>query len=101
MYFDMVRMFGDVPLLTKEVEDLKPSRAPAADVYNLIIADLTSAEALPADYPAGNGKGRATTGAAKSVLAKVYLTMKNYDKAASKALEVINSNQYQLMGRLC
>lgn len=96
MYFDLVRMFGDVPLLTKEVEDLKPSRAPAADVYNLIIGDLTSAEALPADYPAGNGKGRATSGAAKSVLAKVYLTMKNYDKAASKALEVINSNQYQL-----
>jgi starch-binding outer membrane protein, SusD/RagB family len=96
MYFDLVRMFGDVPLLTKEVEDLKPSRAPAADVYNLIIGDLTSAEALPADYPAGNGKGRTTSGAAKSVLAKVYLTMKNYDKAASKALEVINSNQYQL-----
>ena len=96
MYFDLVRMFGDVPLLTKEVEDLKPLRAPVSDVYDLITKDLTAAEALPADYPIGNGKGRATSGAAKSILAKVYLTRKEYGKAASKALEVINSNQYQL-----
>ena len=96
MYFDMVRMFGEVPLLTKEVEDIKPPRAKVEDIYKLIIEDLTSAEALPASYPVGNGKGRATTGAAKSILAKVYLTMKQYDKAAAKALEVINSNQYSL-----
>lgn len=96
MYFDLVRMFGDVPLLTKEVEDLKPARAAASAVYDLIISDLTAAEDLPAGYPAGNGKGRATSGAAKSMVAKVYLTRKEYDKAAAKALEVINSNQYQL-----
>ena len=96
MYFDLVRMFGDVPLVTKEEEDLKPSRAAATAVYDLIISDLTAAEALPASYPANSGKGRATTGAAKSILAKVYLTRKEYDKAAAKALEVINSNQYQL-----
>ncbi|MGZ3837877.1 MAG: RagB/SusD family nutrient uptake outer membrane protein [Flavisolibacter sp.] len=96
MYFDLVRMFGDVPLLTKEVEPLKPVRSPASDVYNFIISDLTAAEDLPASYPAGDGKGRATSGAAKSILAKVYLTKKEYDKAAAKCLEVINSNQYQL-----
>jgi len=96
MYFDLVRMFGDVPLLTKEVEDLKPGRTAASAVYDLIISDLTAAEALPTDYPAGNGKGRSTSGASKSILAKVYLTRKEYDKAAAKALEVINSNQYQL-----
>jgi hypothetical protein len=96
MYFDLVRMFGDVPLLTKEVEDLKPARTAASAVYDLIISDLTDAEALPASYPDGNGKGRATSGAAKAILAKVYLTKKEYDKAAAKALEVINSNQYQL-----
>jgi hypothetical protein len=96
MYFDLVRMFGDVPLLTKEDEDIKPARAPASEVYDLIISDLVAAEALPLSYPAGNGKGRATAGAAKSILAKVYLTRKEFDKAAAKALEVINSNQYQL-----
>ena len=96
MYFDMVRMFGEVPLLTKEVEDINPPRAKVEEIYKLIIEDLSSAEALPASYPAGNGKGRATTGAAKSILAKVYLTLKQYDKAAAKALEVINSNTYAL-----
>jgi tetratricopeptide (TPR) repeat protein len=96
MYFNLVRLFGDVPLVTKEVEDLKPARAPAATVYDLIISDLSAAEGLPLDYAAGSGKGRATSGAAKSLLAKVYLTRKEYDKAAAKALEVINSNQYQL-----
>lgn len=96
MYFDMVRMFGPVPLMLKEVEPLKPVRATVDEVYAQIISDLTSAEDLPLSYPAGNGKGRATSGAAKSILAKVYLTLKQYDKSAAKALEVINSNQYQL-----
>ncbi|MET0392648.1 MAG: RagB/SusD family nutrient uptake outer membrane protein [Chitinophagaceae bacterium] len=96
MYFDLVRLFGDVPLLTREVEDLKPARASASAVYDLIISDLTAAEALPADYPVNGGKGRATSGAAKSVLAKVYLTKKEYQKAADKALEVISSNRYAL-----
>ena len=96
MYFNLVRMFGDIPLVTKETDELKPARTAASAVYDLIVSDLTAAEALPADYPAGQGKGRATSGAAKSLLAKVYLTRKEYDKAATKALEVINSNQYQL-----
>lgn len=96
MYFDLVRMFGDVPLVIKEVEDLKPGRASSNEVYDQIISDLTDAEQLPLSYPAGNGKGRATSGAAKSILAKVYLTRKEFDKASAKALEVINSNQYQL-----
>lgn len=96
MYFDLVRLFGDVPLLTREVEDLKPARASASAVYDLIVSDLTAAEALPADYPANNGKGRATSGAAKSILAKVYLTKKEYQKAADKAWEVISSNRYAL-----
>jgi hypothetical protein len=96
MYFDLVRMFGDIPLVTRESDELKPARTAASAVYDLIISDLAAAEALPDTYPAGQGKGRATSGAAKSILAKVYLTRKEYDKAAAKALEVINSNQYQL-----
>jgi len=96
MYFDLVRLFGDVPLLTKEVEDLKPPRSKVSDVYELIQSDLIAAKDLPSSYTAGNGKGRATTGAAKAILAKVYLTLKQYDKAAAAALEIINSNQYQL-----
>lgn len=96
MYFDLVRMFGDIPLLTKEVEDLKPARSKVSDVYALIQNDLIAAKDLPDSYPVGNGKGRATAGAAKAILTKVLLTLKQYDMAAALALEIINSNQYQL-----
>ncbi|RNI22679.1 RagB/SusD family nutrient uptake outer membrane protein [Rufibacter latericius] len=96
LYFNLVRMFGSIPLLTKEVEPLTPAVATPDEIYTQIIADLTSAEALPLSYPAGSGKGRATQGAAKTLLAKVYLTRQEWDKAAQKAKEVIDSNQYAL-----
>jgi hypothetical protein len=94
LYFDMVRMFGKIPLLLKEVEPLTPPVAEVEEIYTQIIADLTDAEALPAEQ--ADGRGRATSGAAKAILAKVYLTRKEYDKCADKALEVINTNDYEL-----
>ncbi len=96
LYFDMVRMFGRIPLLAQENEPLKPNEASVNAIYAQIIADLTAAENLPASYSAGNGLGRATNGAAKSILAKVYLTLKQWDLCAAKSLEVINSGQYSL-----
>jgi starch-binding outer membrane protein, SusD/RagB family len=96
LYFDMVRMYGSVPLLVNEVEPLKPTVSSTDAIYAQVIADLSAAESLPASYPAGNGLGRATSGAAKSILAKVYLTLKQWDKCAAKSLEVINSGQYSL-----
>jgi hypothetical protein len=58
-------------------------------IYNdVIIPDLLVAEAgLPATYT-GSNIGRATKGAAKSLLGKVYLTTKDFVKAESKLLEV-------------
>jgi hypothetical protein len=58
-------------------------------VYAQIISDLTAAESLPATYTAADA-GRATSGAAKAILAKVYLTRKDYPNAILKAREVIN-----------
>ncbi|MGV3508980.1 MAG: RagB/SusD family nutrient uptake outer membrane protein [Sphingobacteriaceae bacterium] len=89
MYFNLVRMFGDIPLLTQENETLYPSASPKEDIYNLIIQDLTAAEALPPSYD--TDKGRATKWAAKALLGKVYLTRKDWPKAAPKLLEVVNS----------
>ncbi|WP_303309594.1 RagB/SusD family nutrient uptake outer membrane protein [Hymenobacter sp. BT730] len=96
LYFDMVRMFGSIPLLTKEVEPLTPPVATADEIYAQIITDLKAAEALPVSYPSGDGKGRATQGAAKALLSKVYLTRKDWTNAAQKAKEVIDSNNYAL-----
>lgn len=106
-YFRLVQLWGDVPLLTKFVESssdlagLYPKRAPAALVYNQIIADLKYAENnLDDKYDFGNIMyGRATKGAAKVYLGKVYLTMAGnpinagpsyYQLAADKLAEVVN-----------
>lgn len=91
LYFHAVRLWGGVPLVLTEpksiaIQDLKAKRATVAEVYNQIILDLKDAESLPAV----NDKGRATAGAAKGLLAKVYLTRKDWSNAILKAKEVIN-----------
>jgi hypothetical protein len=76
-YFYLVRLFGDVPLITKPVTtgspDFLPSRTPREQVYTQIVADLTEAEG--AVLPMAETTGRISMGAVKSLLAEVYLTM--------------------------
>ncbi len=97
MYFNLVRMFGDVPLLLEENNPLMPSETKAADIYTQIVNDLNdAASVLPLSYDPGNGRGRATKGAANALLAKVYLTQKNWQLAADHAKKVIDSQQYEL-----
>ncbi len=94
LYFDMVRMFGRIPLLTHEIEPLTPEAAEVDDIYAQIITDLEAAENLPAGQ--ADGRARATQGAAKALLAKVYLTRKEYDLALAKTQEVIDMGLYEL-----
>ncbi|MDN5217080.1 RagB/SusD family nutrient uptake outer membrane protein [Fulvivirgaceae bacterium BMA12] len=94
MYFNMVRMFGDIPLIITESSPLNVNASPADEIYDQIILDFTDAEALPPD--GSIAEGRATGGAAKALLAKVYLTLEDYQKASEKALEVIDANTYEL-----
>jgi hypothetical protein len=94
LYFNLVRMYGKIPLLVKENNDLYPAAADVEEVYQQIIQDLTDAEGLPVEQT--DGRGRATWGAAKSILAKVYLTRGEYAKCAEKCLEVIKSGKYEL-----
>ncbi len=99
-YFYLVQIFGDVPLVLSEIpvqEAYAQGRTPAQQVYDQIIEDLQFAEEmLPPAYGPEN-TGRATSGAAKGILGKVYLTMKNYPEAKTKLEEVINSGNYQLL----
>lgn len=103
--FHLVINFGDVPLINEVVEldspeNLKfPTRTPASQVYAQIITDLQEAEAvLPkkSQY-ATSDAGRATQGAAKALLGKVYLYTQQYSLAATKLNEVITSNEYGLV----
>ncbi|WP_421829601.1 RagB/SusD family nutrient uptake outer membrane protein [Larkinella sp.] len=101
MYFNLVRVFGDVPLVVKEVVDPQEGytygRTPVADVYAQIIQDLTDAEGVLDVSYTGANVGRATRGAAKSLLGKVYLTQRKYAEAAAKLKEVIDAGTYDLL----
>ena len=91
-YFTLVRLFGGAPLVLKEtvsLNNLQVARSTADEVYQQIMQDFTDAEAiLPLTYSAGD-KGRATKGAAKAFLAKVYLTRGEWANASAKADEVM------------
>ena len=87
LYFDLVRYFGDVVLVTKILETpdeaFNQLRVPQVQVYAQIEADLKDAIAsIPVKHPAAK-VGRATKGAALSLLGSVYLTQKKYPEAVS------------------
>jgi len=103
-YFNMVRMWGDVPLILEEIKDpfeaFKHERTPAAEVYVAIIKDLEEAIAvLPDTWKATKDIGRVTSGAARTLLGKVYLTRKEYAKALAEFEKVIGSGVYSLVPR--
>jgi starch-binding outer membrane protein, SusD/RagB family len=97
-YFDLVRAWGDVPLVIALDPPTNMARSPKAEVYSQIeedllaaIADLDEKNSQPADQ-----LGRATKGSARALLAKVYLFKGDYINAEKYAMEVINSNKYDL-----
>jgi len=99
-YFDLVRMYGGVPIITEIQDffsDFEVPRATAEQVYDLIIADLKEAIATLPDTRNSAEAGRATSGAAKALLTKVYLTTKDYAEAMELAREIIASGRYRLM----
>jgi starch-binding outer membrane protein, SusD/RagB family len=97
-YFNLVTIWGEVPLVTTEMDNtelLALKRESQENIWAQIETDLKDAEALPSEYPASD-LGRATSGAAKALLARSYLYQKKYDLAASKAKEVIDGGVYDL-----
>jgi hypothetical protein len=102
-YFNMVRMFGGVPLVLtvptgpKNQDSSFYTRATVSDIYNkAIIPDLQFA-ALNLPLKSATDVGRATKGAAETLLAKVDIYLKNWKTADSLTQDVISSGQYQLM----
>jgi hypothetical protein len=90
-YFELVKMFGGVPLFTDKRlsvgDSNKFQRATKAQVYAQIEADLTAAIAA---LPVTNAqKGRATKYAAQALLGKVYLYQDKFTEAAAMLENVI------------
>ncbi len=106
-YFSLVRLFGDIPLITENtnVETDKIIRNPIAEVYALIEQDLLFAVQNLPDSWDGDQRGRPAKGAAKTLLAKVYITMatspmnntSNYAKARDMAADVMDDGTYSLV----
>jgi hypothetical protein len=97
-YFDLVRAWGGVPMITELNPPLKVARSTKEEIYTLIISDLQFAVtnlADKSDLETGD-IGRATSGAARSLLAKAYLFQGDFVNAEKYALEVINSDEYDL-----
>jgi starch-binding outer membrane protein, SusD/RagB family len=91
-YFELVSQWGDVPLYTESVTSATgfKGKSPAADIYTFIVSDLTDAAAkLPASYGASDN-GRATKGAANSLLGRVLMQKGDYAGAKTALLQVYN-----------
>ena len=84
-YFELVKIFGDVPLFTNSrltaIDSGTLQRSSASDVYAQIESDLNAAiAALPAEKSVN---GRATSFTAHALLGKVYLYQDKFDQAAA------------------
>ena len=120
LYFNLVRFWGDVPLVTEELLDFNneasvyKAKTASTLIYDQIISDLLEAEqslyhaswVAAGDAPSytEGDRGRATIGAAKGLLSKVYLTRASWplnqteylQDAYDKSLELINDSHYEL-----
>ncbi len=92
-YFYIARTFGDVPIVANPEQLTEPGgylvpRYFQADVLKFAIEDLKVAETLLPEVPVQDG--RVSRYAAKGMMAKIYLYMKDYENARLKAKEVID-----------
>ena len=102
-YFNLVRLYGGVFLIHTPVtaaEAKQINRSSVADIYKLIVADLTTATTYLgtlkfAQIPAAN-QGKATSWAAKALLAKVNLTLNKKAEAITLLQDVISNSGYSL-----
>jgi starch-binding outer membrane protein, SusD/RagB family len=97
-YFDLVRAYGGVPLVTSVVAELELPRSSTDQIYTLIEQDLLFAiDNLPLKSSYGpNDLGRAAKGSAQALLAKVFLFQQDFTKAEVYSMEVIASGEYDL-----
>lgn len=90
-YFNLVRLYGDVPLVDRVIApletDIQYTRVSTSEIYNLIVSDLTTAaSSLDDSY-----KTRASKSGAQALLAKVYLTLGNYGEARTLCESVMGA----------
>jgi hypothetical protein len=109
-YFDLVRLWGEVPLRTEPITEGSNAnniaKSSISEVYQQIISDLTIAyKTLPNPGTKDAEYGHANRTAAHGLLARVYLTMAGkpmeqqdaYQLAVNHCDSVINTGYHQLL----
>lgn len=102
-YFHLVNYWGEVPLLLEEnLEVTDVAKSSISDIYQVIENDLNlilTENMLPNSYSGGVGRenGRATRGAALSLLGKTLLYQDKFSEAASAFEQVLSSSVYNLI----
>ncbi|MDN3657725.1 RagB/SusD family nutrient uptake outer membrane protein [Ferruginibacter paludis] len=102
-YFDLVRTYGDVPLInfyyTNAADGIK-AKSPVAAIYAQIDEDLNlAAQYLPLNWSVGGTNiypGRLTRGAANTLWAQTHLFRGDWAQVVSLCNQVIQSQQYSL-----
>jgi hypothetical protein len=99
MYFHLVRLWGDVPLVTKQLASTEVTantfREKQATVYAQIVADLTDVTNSPLpNLQTGANIGHASKAAANAFLGQVYLTMATTQDQASRATNLANAKTF-------
>lgn len=103
-YFYLVRLWGAVPIIENNLDYVSTpaiNTNPVEDIYKFIESDyLTAADKLFAKVRGANyaNNGHVSKGSARAMLAKVYLTNKEYAKSKAMAELVINSGEFKLLG---
>ena len=110
-YFDMVRLWENIPLLTEPTDNPNVPQANPDDVYATIVSDFKfAADNIPSDaYPRSEkdiNDGRLTRFAAEGMLARVYLYYNGYygkqlanlskEEVVNYLDEIIKSGDYKL-----
>lgn len=102
LYFDLCKVFGDVPLLKKTLtieESYNIERTPVNEVISFILTELKEAATdLPKSWTAEE-YGKITKGAALALKARVELFYSKWGDAATTAKEVMDLNEYELFDK--
>lgn len=98
-YFNLVRAFGEVPLVTFKVNqaaDANIAKTTAEKIYEQIDKDLRGAESLLPNTWIPEFLGRLTWGAARSLHARTFMMRNNWDSLYVASTDVMKTGRYNL-----
>ncbi len=105
MYYQLVTMFGGVPYITTEQETYSIPRSSADEIFNNLIANLTSVMDRLSDVKAGyinnvDGIAIPPRDLARVILSDIYMYQGKYAEAKALLNEIVSSNRYSLVSGL-